>query len=66
MNNLYFLAAVLILLSAGQTFAQTKDSLRQRIEQIISARKATVGVSVVGNDRNDRITGPEINIRYRT
>lgn len=56
MTKLFYLTAILILFITNQTFAQSKDTLRQKIEQIISTKKATVGVSIVGNDGKHEIS----------
>ncbi len=55
MKRTLFIVAILFLLAAEQTFAQSKADLKRQIEQIVSAKKATVGVAVVGGDGNDEI-----------
>lgn len=47
--------AILLLMTAGQTFAQSKQDLKRQIEQIISTKKATVGVAIVGGDGKDEV-----------
>lgn len=47
------LTALLLLLTVYNSFAQTKDSLKQEIQKIISAKNATVGVAVAGNNGQD-------------
>lgn len=56
MHRIFCLFAIGFLFFLTQTFAQSRDGLRQRIEQIVAARKATVGVSVIGNDGRDKIS----------
>ncbi len=46
MNKLLYLTAILYLFIVNQTFAQTKDFLRDKIQQIVSAKNAVVGVSI--------------------
>ncbi|MEZ5346585.1 MAG: class A beta-lactamase, subclass A2 [Pyrinomonadaceae bacterium] len=55
MTKLFYLTAIILLSLTNQTFAQRKDDLRQKIQQITASKKATVGVSIVGNDGKDRI-----------
>lgn len=55
MKRAVYVFAILILLAAGQTFAQTKADLKQQIEQILSTKKATVGVAIVGGDGKDEV-----------
>ena len=56
MTKLFYLAATLFLFVDCQTFAQSSDVLRQQIQQIVSAKKATVGVSIVGDNGKDVIS----------
>jgi beta-lactamase class A len=51
-----FQLTTLLLLIACQAFGQTTDALRQRIQQILSAKNATVGVSIVGNNEKDTLS----------
>jgi len=46
-NVRYTIIAILVLLAAGQAFAQSKADLKRQIEQIVSAKKVTVGVAIV-------------------
>lgn len=50
MTKSFCLAAILLLFVSGQVFAQNKDDLQQKIEQIVSTKSAVVGVSIVGNN----------------
>lgn len=50
MIRLFYLAGLLILFITYQAAAQTTDSLQQKIQQIISAKNAEVGVAILGND----------------
>lgn len=63
MKRAVYVFAILILLAAGQTFAQTKADLKQQIEQILSTKKATVGVAIVGGDGKDEVV-VNGNLRY--
>jgi len=56
MTKLVYLTGILLLFVANQTFAQNKDALRQKIEQIVSTKKAVVGVSIFGNNGKDEIS----------
>ncbi len=56
MTKLFYLAAILFLFVNCQIFAQSSDVLRQRIQQIVSAKKATVGVSIVGDNGKDVVS----------
>jgi beta-lactamase class A len=56
MTKSFRLATVLFLLITCSTFAQTTDSLRQRIERIVATRKATVGVAIIGSDGKDTLS----------
>ena len=56
MTKLFRSTTVLFLLIACSTIAQTTDSLRQRIERIVSAKKATVGVAIIGSDGKDTLS----------
>ena len=56
MSKLFYLAAILFLFVDCQTFAQSGDVLRQEIQQIVSAKKATVGVSIVGDNGKDVVS----------
>ena len=53
MTKLFHLTLLLFLFITSQTSAQTTDSLRQEIQQIVSTKNAVVGVSIVRDDRKD-------------
>ena len=53
MIKLFYLAGLLILFTVCQTFAQTADSLQQKIQGIIAGKDAEVGVSIVAGDGKD-------------
>lgn len=50
------LSIFLFLIITCQTFAQTTDALRQKIQQIVASKNATVGVSIMGNDGKDTVS----------
>jgi beta-lactamase class A len=50
------LTSLLFLLIFSQSSAQTTDSLRQKIKQIISTKNAVVGVSIIGNNGKDTLS----------
>ena len=50
MNKLFCLTAIVILFVANQTYAQSKADLRQKIQQIVADKNASVGVSIAGTD----------------
>ena len=50
------LTTLLFLFISCQTSAQTVDSLRQKIEQIVSTKSAIVGVAIIGNNGKDTLT----------
>ncbi|GAB6283325.1 MAG: class A beta-lactamase, subclass A2 [Ignavibacterium sp.] len=52
----FHLGILLFLVFSYQTFAQTADSLRYRIQQIVSDKNAVVGVSIIGDDGKDTIS----------
>ncbi|MBC3541197.1 class A beta-lactamase, subclass A2 [Rufibacter sediminis] len=56
MIRIFTLATALLLVLVCQTSAQTSGALRQKIQQIISTRNATVGVSIFGNKGNDTLS----------
>jgi len=55
MKRTPYLVAILFLFAAGQTFAQNRADLKRQIEQIVSTKKATVGVAIVGGDGKDEV-----------
>lgn len=56
MTKVFYLSSLLLLFVSYQTSAQTTDSLRQKIEQIISMKKADVGVSIMGIEDKDTLS----------
>lgn len=48
-----YLVTLMFLLTMCQTSAQSIDSLRHRIQQIVSTKNAVVGVSIIGNNEKD-------------
>lgn len=49
----FYLTGLLILFITCAASAQTTDSLQRKIQQIVSAKNAEVGVSIVGDDGKD-------------
>jgi beta-lactamase class A len=49
-------AVLLLLITSCQTLNNRTDSLRNKIEQIVSDKKAVVGVSIIGNNGKDTIS----------
>ena len=56
MTKLILFTTLFILFFSSGTSAQTTDSLRQKIQRIISAKNAFVGVSIMGNNDNDTLS----------
>lgn len=56
MTILFRLMTLILTFISAQTFAQTTDALRQKIQQIVSTKNAVVGVSSIGNDGKDTIS----------
>jgi beta-lactamase class A/beta-lactamase class A VEB len=56
MTKIFHFSGLLFLFITYQTFAQTTDSLRQKIQQIISTKNAIVGVSIIGNNGKDTLS----------
>lgn len=50
------LTTLLFLFISCQTSAQTVNSLRQKIEQIVSTKNAIVGVAIIGDNGKDTLT----------
>lgn len=50
------LTTLLFLFISCQTSAQTVNSLRQKIEQIVSSKNAIVGVAIIGDNGKDTLT----------
>ncbi len=55
MTKIFLLATIAIFLFTNQILAKGKDDLRQKIEQIVSTKKAVVGVAIVGGDGKDEV-----------
>lgn len=55
MTKIFHLTSLLILFISFQTSAQTTESLRKKIEQIISTKNAIVGVSINGSNGQDTL-----------
>lgn len=56
MKKLFCLTSLLFLFNIYQTSAQTLNSLRKEITQILSAKKADVGVSIMGIEDKDTLS----------
>jgi beta-lactamase class A len=56
MIKLFALTALLLSFITFRASAQTTDSLRQKIQRIISVKKVVVGVSIVGNNGKDTLS----------
>lgn len=56
MTRLFHLAVLLFLFTICQVSAQTTDVLRQKLNQIIATKNATVGVSIIGNNGKDTLS----------
>ena len=56
MTKLFHLTTLLFVFIFSHTAAQTTDSLRQKIQQIISIKNAIVGVSIIGNNEKDTVS----------
>lgn len=56
MSKLINLTTLLLLFISIETSAQSTDTLRQKILQIITAKNAVVGVSIVGNNGKDTVS----------
>lgn len=56
MRKIFYFSSLLLLFVSYQTSAQTTYSLKQKIEQIISTKKADVGVSIMGIEDKDTLT----------
>jgi beta-lactamase class A len=56
MTKIFYFSSLLFLFVSAQTSAQTTYSLKQKIEQIISTKKADVGVSIMGIEDKDTLT----------
>lgn len=56
MSKLFYLTTLLFLLISSLTSAQTIDSLRKKIEQIVSTKNVFVGVSIISKDGKDTLS----------
>ncbi|CAN5714891.1 class A beta-lactamase, subclass A2 [soil metagenome] len=56
MAKTFYLTALLFLVVSYQIFAQNTDSLRKKIAQIVTTKKATVGVSIAGTEDKDTVS----------
>jgi beta-lactamase class A len=56
MIKLFHLTALLFSVVYAQVSAQTTDSLRRKIQQIVSAKKVVVGVSIIGSNEKDTLS----------
>lgn len=56
MTRLFRLVTLIFTFISAQTFAQTTDALRQKIQQIVSTKNAIVGVSIIGGDGKDTMS----------
>ena len=52
----FYVTALLFIYFSCQTFSQTTDPLRKKIQQIISTKNAVVGVSIIGNNGKDTLS----------
>lgn len=55
MFRLFNLIAILFLFNISRFSAQT-DSLRQKIQQVLSTKKATVGIAIMGSNGKDSLS----------
>ena len=56
MTKVFHLTTLLFLFISSQTSAQTVDSLRKKIQQIVSTKNAVVGISIIGNNGKDTLS----------
>jgi len=56
MKKNFKLTVVLFLLFYSQAFAQTTNSLKEKIQQIISSKNVEVGVAIIGNNGKDTLS----------
>jgi len=54
--KLFPVSFLLFLFVTHQTLAQTTDSIRQKIQQIVSTKNAIVGVSIAGDNGKDTLS----------
>jgi len=55
MTKLFYVTGLLSIF-IFRASAQTTDPLRQKIQQLISSKNATVGVSIIGNNGKDTLS----------
>ncbi len=56
MTKLFYLTVTLCLFFTQSISAQTTDLLRQKLQDIVSTKNATVGISIVGNKGKDTLS----------
>jgi len=56
MTKLFYLTGLMLLFYTCTSSAQTSEPLRQELQQIVSSKKAVVGISISGNNGNDTLT----------
>jgi beta-lactamase class A len=56
MTRQFQLTALLFIFTSYPAAAQSTDLLRQKIQQIVSTKKALVGVSIIGNNGKDTLS----------
>jgi len=56
MKRKFFLTGLLLVFFICKTYSQTIESLRQKIQQVLSSKNAVVGVSIIGNDGKDTLS----------
>lgn len=56
MTKLILFASLFILFFTGHSFARSEDPLLKKIQEILSDKNATVGVSIIGNDGKDTVS----------
>ena len=56
MRTNFFLTTLLLIVLTRQTFAQTTETLRQKIQHIISGKSLEVGVAIMSNNGIDTLS----------
>ncbi|MES2773132.1 MAG: class A beta-lactamase, subclass A2 [Bacteroidota bacterium] len=56
MTRLFFAVGLLLLCTPFQSSARGTDSLKQKIQQLIASKNATVGVAIVGHNGKDSLS----------
>lgn len=56
MTKSLFLPIILLICSTLQVYAQTPDALRKKIQNIVAAKKATVGVAIIDGNGKDTVS----------